>query len=245
MKNKYVIILIFVYCFLYGQQTEQWINKLENPKYSSLELKENNLKEKYFEYDFSTLLVPKSNFLGFIGDEYRRLRIFFTRISKNNTKPDIYEIKGISLVNENKCDFKGTIKITQVREYKNMHYGCDDEFKDEGFKAQGLLIGNYKFNEDHNQDHSGTFEGVMTLFWFVDRYNIMHYDNLKSHYSDSYCNNQYIGKWTGYNKSESKICNWGEYRIPFSGDLDIGASYFSPNPKYSDKGWSHFSGIAP
>ncbi len=240
-----ILIALFVYSLLYGQQTKTWIEKLEKPKFSSLELYDNDVKEKYLEYDFSTLLIPKSNFLGFIGNEHKRLRIYFTRISKNNTNPELYKIEGISLVNDNKCDFKGTIKISQIREYKNMHYGCDDEFIDEDFKTQGLLIGDYKFEENHNQEHSGTFEGVMTLYWYIDRYNIIHSDNLESYFSDSYCNNQYIGQWTEYNKSEGKICNWGEDRIPFSGDLDIGAAYFSPNQKYFDQGWNDFKRILP
>lgn len=48
-----------------------------------------------------------------------------------------------------------------------------------------------------------------------------------------------MGTWTEYNSNEMKCSNWGERRIPFSGDLDIGAGEFSPNPKYFDKGWEN------
>jgi hypothetical protein len=43
-----------------------------------------------------------------------------------------------------------------------------------------------------------------------------------------------------YGNPKLKICNWGEFRIPFSGDLDIGAGEFSPNPKYFSKGWADY-----
>ena len=33
----------------------------------------------------------------------------------------------------------------------------------------------------------------------------------------------------------------GHYRIPNSGDLDVGAGDFSPNTKYLNNGWSDFN----
>ena len=39
---------------------------------------------------------------------------------------------------------------------------------------------------------------------------------------------------------KSKICNWGDYRIPLCNDLDIGTGEFSPNPKYLKNGWSNY-----
>jgi hypothetical protein len=35
-------------------------------------------------------------------------------------------------------------------------------------------------------------------------------------------------------------CNWGDYRIPDSGDLDNGAAEFCVNPKYQKNGWENF-----
>ena len=37
------------------------------------------------------------------------------------------------------------------------------------------------------------------------------------------------------------MCNWGDYRIPDSEGLDIGAGEFSPNPAFFDKGWKTYS----
>jgi hypothetical protein len=120
-----------------------------------------------------------------------------------------------------------------------MHYGLDNEFEGKGLKKQGILIGKYEFEENPIQDHTGRFQGILTLNWYLDKFGIIHYDNIEWH-SDNYRNNQYIGTWTGFNSNEVKCCNWGECRIPFSEDLDIGAGEFSPNPKYFDKGWKDF-----
>ena len=43
------------------------------------------------------------------------------------------------------------------------------------------------------------------------------------------------------NKADSmKRCNWGDYRIPNCGDLDIGAGGFSPADKYLTNGWQNY-----
>ncbi len=65
------------------------------------------------------------------------------------------------------------------------------------------------------------------------------YDNIESE-SDTYRNNQYVGTWSNYDNLSIKPCNWGECRIPFSADLDLGAGAFSPNPKYFTLGWNEF-----
>jgi len=236
MKINVLIILIFFSTSIFGQQTEEWMKMLNNPKYDSYELGKENLKNDFLKYDFSKLLVPRQEFLGYIGSDYRRLKIFFSSMVKDSSKGDTYKIKGISLVENNKCDFSGTIKITQVRVYKTMHFGLDNKYGNRGLKSQGVLIGDYEFKENPNQNHSGIFKGIMILNWYLDNFGILHYDNIRW-YSDNYKNNQYIGTWSEYNSKSYKVCNWGEKRIPFSGDLDIGAAEFSPNSKYYDKGW--------
>jgi hypothetical protein len=219
-----------------GQQTKEWINMLENPKYNTYELLKENLRVDYLKYDFSTLLIPRQEFLGYIGSDYRRIKIFFTSVTKDSADSKIYRIKGISLVRNNKCDFSGKITVEQVREYKSMHFGLDNKFKDKGLKSQGILIGEYELKENTSQNHSGIFQGIMTLNWYLDKFGIMHYDNIEW-FSDNYKNNQYVGTWFEYNSTTQKVCNWGESRIPFSGDLDIGAGEFSPNPKHFVVGW--------
>jgi hypothetical protein len=236
MRTIITIILIFSSVLIFGQQTQYWLDNLENPKFSSYELKNKNSKTEYLKYDFSTLLIPRQDFLGYIDSNFRRINIFFTSISNDPKNKEIYKVNGISIVGNNKCDFEGIITIEQVREYKSMHFGVDNNFENAGFKSQGILIGKYKFKENPKQKHSGQFEGIVTLNWYVDKFGIIHYDYIEW-FSDRYRNNQYVGVWTDYKTKTEKTCNWGEHRIPFSGDLDIGAAEFSPNPKYFSKGW--------
>ena len=69
---------------------------------------------------------------------------------------------------------------------------------------------------------------------------ILHFDDIEWGVSDSYCNDLFVGTWKCYDAAETKGCNWGMFRIPFSGDLGIGTGEFSPAKKYTDKGWDHF-----
>lgn len=236
MKIRTLIISLFISISVFGQQTKEWLEKIENLENSSNQLKKENLKTDYLNYNFSTLFSPKQDFLGFIGQDYRRIRIYFTSIIKDTSNQEKYLIKGISVVGKNVCDFDGEINIEQIREYKSMHYGVDNKYENSGIKSQGILIGKYEFKENPAQTHTGIFEGIMTLKWYIDRFGIIHYDRIEW-FSDRYRNNQYVGTWSGYKNGTKKICNWGEYRIPFSGDLDIGAGEFSPNEKYLNKDW--------
>jgi hypothetical protein len=134
-------------------------------------------------------------------------------------------------------DFRGTITVSQVREYKAMHYGVDNFYESEKPKAQGVFIARYRFEEERSQPNSGVFEGVVTVNWVLDRFGVIQYDDIESQSSDNYRNNQYVGIWTSYKSGKAKAANWGEVRIPFSGDLDMGAGEFSANPKYRNNGW--------
>nr|WP_321453157.1 hypothetical protein [uncultured Carboxylicivirga sp.] len=234
--KQLLLIIAFIPITLIGQQSQKWVSLLENHDSDRYALKTENSKERYLDYDFSDLITPKSEFLGFIGDDYKRIQMYYSDVEKGPDK-DIYYIEGHSIVGSNKCDFLGTITIKQIREFKTLHLGVDAVYRDSALVAQGLLIAEYSFDEDPNQNYVGTFKGIMTLWWYIDRNGKLRIDNIEN-YSDSYKNNQYIGTWTGYGKSQGKICNWGEFRIPFSGDLDIGAGEFSVNPKYIDKGWN-------
>jgi hypothetical protein len=206
MKTVLTSILFLLSLSCFGQQTTEWIKLLENPKSESNRLKKDNLISKYLHYNFSTLMIPKEEFLGFIGNEYKRVRIFFTSINKDTIDQSSYSVQGLSRVGTNVCNFQGTIKITQIREFQFMHYGLDSAYENIGFKAQGLLMGSYEFKEDSTVNHSGIFKGINTLYWYVDTYDILHFDKIEC-FSDRYRNNQYVGTWTQYNNQNSKICS--------------------------------------
>ncbi len=237
--KKLAILFLIIPIQLFSQQTEKWMEILENPKIDIWELESQNSKMDYLAYDFASLMTLDSDFLGFIGSNFKRIKIEYNSVTKNIDKPEKYDIIGFSIVGNNKCDFKGSITIEQIREFKYMHYGIDEMYKDSNIKTQGLLIGKYDFKENPKQNHVGTFTGIFTLWWYLDENGIIQYDNIQIH-SDGYKNNQYVGLWTEYGKSQGKVCNWGEYRIPFSDDLDIGAAEFSVNPKFLENGWHEF-----
>ncbi len=236
MKLYLLPIFILLSNFVIGQQTQEWLSRIENPEYKDDILNKENLKSIYLKYDFSTLIIPKQEFLGYIGNNFRRIKIYFTSVCKDTSSPENYKVEGLSIVVNNVSSFIGKINIEQVREYKSMHYGLDDIYKNAGFKSQGIIIGKYEFKEKNDNKHSGVFSGVMTLNWYLDKFEIIHYDHIEC-FSDRYRNNQYVGIWKDYNNGSEKVCNWGEYRIPFSGDLDIGAAEFSPSEKYYKMGW--------
>jgi len=90
MKIKTLILLLFISISVCGQQTKKWLENIENPQYSTDELKKDNVKSEYLKHDFSTLLTPKQDFLGFIGQDYRRIRIYFTSITKDSSNKEKY-----------------------------------------------------------------------------------------------------------------------------------------------------------
>jgi hypothetical protein len=239
MKKLIILFLIISITEVSGQQTKEWLKKLDNPEFSTWSLKEDNFLSVYLDHDFSDALMPKRQILGYIGDNYRRIKITYNSVKKSSTLPNVYHVSGSTTVSNNKCDFEGTITIEQVREFKELHYGVDNMYTSHGIKSEGIIVGSYQFNENPRQIHVGIFQGVMTLWWYLDKNGVVQYDNIENH-SDRFKNNQYVGTWTEYGKLTSKVCNWGEYRIPFSGDLDVGAGQFSVNPKYYEVGWTEF-----
>lgn len=234
------LLAVFVSAYAKQDQGQAWNHKLELLGYKQDGFKHQNFLPKYIHYDFSTLFTPRSDFIGYIGKNYQRLKIIFTSITKSSDNDKKYLVKGLSIVKGNKCDFSGELEIKQIRESMDMNYGADEMYKNSGFQAEGFLLANYELNENPTQKYSGVFKGVMILNWYVDKYGILKYDDIDSSYSDSFTNNQYVGTWTEYGKKVGKVANWGERRVPFSGDLDIGASEFYANPKYKSRGWEDY-----
>lgn len=167
---------------------------------------------------------------GFIGANYRRLRIKFLSIIKNVDHPTQYLIYGKSNVSDHICEFQGVIEI------KESYYVKTNEFP---YGNTGILAGFYTFYEDPNMMHSGTFKGRFVTYWYKDKNGDIRYNDLLA-VSAMYNNNQFAGTWMQYGKRIEKIANWGDRRIPNSGDLDVGTSEFCPSQKYGANGWLPF-----
>lgn len=98
-------------------------------------------------------------------------------------------------------------------------------------RREDFVLGNYKLQARPSQPQNGVFRGGARINWYVDKYNCLHYDYGYGE-GDGFCNNQFVGTWTNYATRKVLRCNWGDFRIPNSGEFDIGAGKFSPADKY-------------
>jgi hypothetical protein len=178
--------------------------------------------------------------LGFIGDDYQRIDVRIDEVIKNERDPLTYFVRGSSTVKKNRCSFMGIIKINSadIQDRGDYHKGADYNVDMETVKKRGIVYCTYQFYENKNQKWTGYFSGDLTTKIYINTANEIKYDAIRG-FSDSYMNNSFEGTWTSYSTKKSKNCNWGEFRIPNSGDLNIGAGEFSPNPKYLKNGWDN------
>jgi hypothetical protein len=203
------------------------------------ELNAKNEVTEFIKYDFSELWLKTENSLvyGIIGNEYQRILIKFLTVEKNLINNNEYFVFGKSSVKGNFFEFIGKITIVKIQESKRKHFGVDDEFKNQGIKTQGLLTAKYEFFENKHQNHSGYFSGTLQTKWFLDKNDKVQYDDINS-VSDGYFNNAFVGTWKMYNSNIEKICNWGDYRVPYANcDFDIGTGELSISEKYLKNGW--------
>jgi len=169
--------------------------------------------------------------LGFLGNNYHRIRIHFLSVIKNEDDPLEYFVHGKSKYKGNLCDFQGALRITSAEETKEL------EFPNE---RVGWIKGEYRFYEDQKQSGTGTFSGEFTSYWWINPDGQIEYNGLLAGMSDGFLNNQFKGTWTSHRTGKSSTCNWGDYRIPDSGELDLGAGEFSPAEKYWGNGWESY-----
>ena len=172
----------------------------------------------------------KDNFLGFIGVNRKRLRITFTSIKKSEENKDVYEVEGFSTVmNKNKRTFKGTFTLQSHYRLTAPAFDGDEPLK-KG-EAEGFSTFSYTLKEDENLTATGVFKGEMLILWYKAINKKPIYTELFIQ-SDGSRNYQFFGTWTSYKTKKTSIASWGEYRIPCSGDFDLGDGDFGPNPKY-------------
>ncbi|TSA50494.1 MAG: hypothetical protein D4R43_02170 [Sphingobacteriales bacterium] len=230
---RLIVIVFFITSFLFKQSKGQAGESV-------------NFFDRISQYDLSKILITdsitieddetnKENMMrmepiGFIGENYQRFYIHFISMSKNNDEPNEYYVTGKTKVKSTICDFHGTIKITSSRIYlESDHPG----YKEGYAKCEVNLF------EDKQQESTGFISGNLKSEFIIDDKEQFRYDGLMF-FADRFSNNQFEGVWTSYKTNFSKKCNWGDYRIPDSGDLDIGAGEFSVADKYLQNGWSNY-----
>ncbi|MEM6738322.1 MAG: hypothetical protein AAF620_19865 [Bacteroidota bacterium] len=233
-KKVFIIICLFCASVSFSQECEGelWFND-SNP-WSSQEVIETDIINKV---DLSPLFTDKrTDFLGYIGENKRRLFVDLSFVKKVDGHK--YLIAGKTKVGANNREFRGYLEIENTYQFKEFINGVDDFMKGK-ILNQGIAVANCLFVEDFSYSSTGIFEGQFVVRWYLTLDNELKYDDITS-FSDSYFNNQFYGDWTSYKTGKSSVVAWGHYRIPCSGDLDWGASEFSPNPKYYQYGWEDY-----
>ncbi len=196
------------------------------------------LKDSLIAKDFSPLLsqTPNGMVYGFIGDDYQRIRVKLISVIKDINAPDVYRVYGKNMVKANVCEFQAELRLTNIRRYDDINYGVDETYRDSSIQGRFLLCGTYRLLEDPRQKHAGIMSGAFASYFYIDRNGAIRYDDIED-VADGFSNNLFVGEWASYGSKTRKRCNWGDYRIPKSGDLDIGAAEFSPDDKYLANGW--------
>lgn len=167
---------------------------------------------------------------GFIGKSYRRLHLKLFSLIQNPENKLEYLVYGKSMVSNNICDFQGYLRIAESNYIKSSETPNGNH---------GILAGEYKFFENPNMHLAGIFKGRFVTYWYKNDNDEIKYNDLWV-VSAMYNNNQFAGSWTAYAKENSLKANWGNGRVPDSGDLDVGTSEFYPNQKYVSNGWVGF-----
>ncbi|WP_103648763.1 hypothetical protein [Campylobacter concisus] len=228
-KIIFLWLMVFVSPALFAEQTaEKCFNGfLDNKAHFAKQ-------DKFDDFDFSNILADKRiKFLGYIGADYHRLHINFDSIKKISMSK--YIVSGNYKITEEARPFNGEIQISEIRKYTNFNYGVDDFMKGK-INAQGIALATYFIKGETEKFQA---KGCMLTRWYINNDEKLLYDNI-SEDEDLYANNLFCGECK-VGKVQIKPCAWGHYRIPNSGDLDIGAGEFSPNPKYLGNGWSDFN----
>jgi len=249
MKEILLISLVAISFMLNGQNIPTSSMKFIEESLSTADGEKVDLSE-FNKTNFSEVWIENQDaVIGYIGDNYQRIHIRLVSVIKNQDTHNEYLVYGKSKVKNNICEFQGKFIITHVREfnrterealYKEALKHGDEEAISRLGKTRGFILAEYYLYENPEQKGSGFFKGVVKSYFFINEKGELFFDDLDLEYSDTYNNNQFLGVWQSYETGTQKPCNWGAYRIPEAGDLDIGVGEFSPNTKYLEKGWSTY-----
>ncbi len=229
MITKYFFILVTVISSLHlkAQHQDMMLDSVYSDSMNNYIVEQLELNDIGFIWSGK---LSEDNRLGFIGPQYQRIKMDFTSVIQNFDNPFEYFVYGNSTVSENTCSFLGSILILEAGYIPDQNYP--------GF-IRAYISGNYVFFEDQSCLHSGVFRGEFISSFYIDGDGTIYYDNLDDEKSD-FTNNEFFGVWEDYQGQKSHTCNWGDHRIPFAGELDIGLNEFSPSFKYIDNGWREY-----
>ncbi|MDE7463308.1 MAG: hypothetical protein K2M88_09130 [Muribaculaceae bacterium] len=166
---------------------------------------------------------------GVLGNDFERLRVY---VSPNVEKTDsvTYALSGLTRVKDTIRDFVGEVKIKDI-------YHCPDSLLYDFY----LIIADYTLSEDAKEEGSGVYRGIMGAIGYIaDEAAGEIIPDALNDVADGYWNRTYVGTWQNCdNPAVVKRGVWGDYRLPFTFDFDIGDGEMIPNPKYVSNGWEH------
>jgi hypothetical protein len=211
--------------------------------YGQRQLSSTNFYTKIKDYDLSKIWKSDSikiedehdriafpEPLGFIGENFQRFFIHYTSVTKSIDTPYLYYVTGKTRVKNSICSFKGQIYIQKAV------INNDPDFKQFKVGDVTCLVTLY---EDSTQYGSGVIKGELISGFYIDKKGKIYYDALFFG-GDGFANNCCTAIWTSYKTGKSKKCNWGDYRIPESKGLDIGAGEFHVAEQYIKNGWENY-----
>lgn len=239
MKSLTTILFILLVTVSSPGQTDkdraEWVASILGD--SNVPAAEQNRVKRFNFGPLWTRLHDNDSVVGYLGDDYQRMRIVILSATKHPTQAGTYKVIGKSMVKNVVRSFSGTMKITHARSTPKSE--LEEDYKSEKIKEAGVVVGEYHFSEDPKQTNTGKFDGVFMTQWFIDNKGRLKYDEVQTG-ADGYLNNQFAGTWTSYKTKSKKPAHWGDSRIPATGDLDIGAGEFSPDEKYIRNGWQGY-----
>lgn len=160
--------------------------------------------------------------LGFFGDNYQRFYIHWDTIYKQS--PRIYRLEGRTRCKDQYCNVYG---ITAIQNLKFFRWWCNE------------IQGQYALIALQNDSLVGKIQGEALYYFITDIIT----ENDSIFYStdlvcDAQCGRKHRGVWIDLRTNDTLTCNWGDFRIPDSGDLNQGWGCFFVNKKYYDYGWN-------
>lgn len=180
-----------------------------------------------------------AEYIGYIGKNKKRLFIEFDKIERDYDDKNCYKVTGETTVfNGATRKFSGNFILKEQYVFNNDQLVSEEEFDISG-QVHGFSILNFRLSENRKLSSTGIFEGIVLVRWYKDKAGKYQYDDFLF-YKPRYANLIFLGTWQSFKTGNRSAVAWSHFRIPCSGDLDWGAGYFSPNPKYYQYGWEDY-----
>ena len=186
----------------------------------------------YEDINGKSLYFKETPFDGVLGEKYARIEMFINP-EVERTDSLTFKVKGKSKVKKNVCDFTGEIHIEHI-------YNIWERADDPGSPDYYVMVCNYLFKEDETQYGTGFFKGTYGVYCHIDKANKKVCFDIDLGGGDGYNNRNYVGTWQSYKTKAEKKCIWGDYRLPYTFDFDIGDGEMRVNPKYNSPEWEQW-----